>query len=200
MHNQSWTHGTASHLQPAWTHRSRHQRVTAAARLSAQTGKYHNKYSATSKVAPTTPNGAITWSRLRQQHREDVHNLSTFRGKTSTTVVRWVPLSYEHVTYPLMHREMCKAWRVCVLHLSFWTCVRTYWGMHVHTQRVCGGGMVMQWQEYHTYFPVRESLSLLWDRKTTSMTKTHVHTHKTREGPEFRAALEWGRGTSGSRS
>lgn len=86
----------------------------------------------------------------------------------------------QHMTYPLMHREMCKAWRVRVLHLSFWTCVRTYWGMHVHTQRVCAGGMVMQWQEYHTYFPVRESLSLLWGRKTTSMTETQVHTQNKR--------------------
>ena len=29
----------------------------------------------------------------------------------------------------------------------------------------------MQRHEYHTYFPVRESLSLLWGRKTTSMTQ-----------------------------
>lgn len=81
MHNQRWRYGSPSHLQPAWTRRSWHQRVTAAARLSAQTSKDHNRYSATSKVTPKTPNRAITWSAPPQHHREGVHNLSTFRGK-----------------------------------------------------------------------------------------------------------------------
>lgn len=67
---------------------------------------------------------------------------------------------------------------VCYIFLS--ELVYAHWGMHVHTQRVCGVGVVMRWQEYHTYFPLRESLSLLWDRKTTSMTK-HMYTHTKQE-------------------
>lgn len=73
-----------------------------------------------------------------------------------------------------------------MLHLSLVSCT------HIHKK--VSGGMVMQRLD-HTYFPVRESLSLLWGRKTTSMTKTHVHTHKTGEGPGLRAALEPGSGS-----
>lgn len=71
-------------------------------------------------------------------------------------------------------------------YISLWSRARTY--------TIGEWGMVMQRLD-HTYFPVRESLSLLWGRKTTSMTKTHVHTHKTGEGPGFRAALEPGSGS-----
>lgn len=73
-----------------------------------------------------------------------------------------------------------------MLHLSLLSCT------HIHTK--VSGGMVMQ-RLYRTYFPVRESLSLLWGRKTTSMTKTHGHTHNTGEGPGFRAALGPGSGS-----
>lgn len=54
-----------------------------------------------------------------------------------------------------------------VVDSAYSVCAHTYTCMHAHTQKAYG---VMQWQEYHTYFPVRDSLSLLWGRKTTSMT------------------------------
>lgn len=177
MHNQSWTYGSLSHLQPAWTHRSWHQCTTAAARLWAQTGKYHQKYSATSTGTPKTPNRAITWTRPRQQHRENGHNFSTFRGKT-VSVGRWVALSI-WPTHSCIERCAKPGGFVCYIFLSELVYAHTEACTYIHKGCV-RGGMVMQWQEYHTYFPVRESLSLLWGRKTTSMTETQVHTQNKR--------------------
>lgn len=58
-------------------------------------------------------------------------------------------------------------WGGCVLLHVVFVCAHTHACTHFHKGK---WGMTMQWQEYHTYFPVRESLSLLLGRKTTSMT------------------------------
>lgn len=180
MRHQSGTHGSPSHLQPAWTHWSCHQRVAAATRLPAQTVRPHQNLKQRNRLKQTA--STAPWQRSQFVHIRG--GKSPPWPRVCVCVVRWVPLSYEQMTYPLMHWEMCKARRVRELRLSFWTCVRTYW-RHARPYTkgcvsVCGRGMVMQWQENHTYFPVRESLSLLWDRKTTSMTQTHVHTQNKR--------------------
>lgn len=83
----------------------------------------------------------VRWRQKKQSNRRvrtlTISPLSGGNVSTvSSSVVRWAAWPTHSC------REMCTAWRVCVLLLSFWTCVRTYWGMHVHTQRVCvwGGG------------------------------------------------------------